>query len=555
MFGAALALAWPALAQEPLLCRGNPPTIVGTPGPDRLVGTPARDVIYADAGDDVVSGEATGDVICGGLGNDKVGGGGGNDRISGEDGSDVIGGDRGNDRLDGGPGDADRVSGGLGDDEVNGGPGNGDESLGDLGIDEVTGGEGDFDLVRGDYGADAMKGGPGVGDIASFATAVPDKTGPSVTASLATGVATGDGRDTMAEFEDLEGSAYGDVLSGDGAGNRIAGGPGDDRLDGGGGTDTAFAGPGSDRCTGFATELSCGDRGRAPIRTVVQIVPSLGGGSGLVVTGAAGRDRLSVALKADGRFLVRSSVDPLAPRKACEAVSASRRTIVCQPLPPIRYAVVELGAGDDKLVLGARLLLAGAVRVGGGAGDDVVRGGPEDDLLQAADGADRLLGGAGADGLLGGADADVLIGQAGDDLLAAGGPCGGGRLIGNNGDDNASFARTSDPRGVMQASLESGQAFLQGAADCDGTGLDASIEDLEGTFGRDILIGDAGDNGFFGQPGADEFYGRSGNDVVNARDGRVDRVIDCGAGDADVAVVDPDDPATIGCEPEPAPSP
>jgi Ca2+-binding RTX toxin-like protein len=345
------------------------------------------------------------------------------------------------------------------------------------------------------------------------------------------------------------------VLSGDGADNRIAGGPGDDVLDGGGGSDAAFAGPGSDQCSGFASQLSCGDSGRAPRFAVPQVAPSLGGGGGLVVSGTSRRDRLSVGLKADGRFLVRSRDEPLAPRKACEAVSPSRRTVVCQPLAPIRYLVVELGSGDDRLVLGPRLLLAGAVRVGGGLGDDVVRGGEEDDLLQAADGADRLLGGAGADGLLGGADADVLIGQLGDDLLAAGGPCGGGRLIGNNGDDNASFARTSDPRGVMQASLEGGRAFLQGAEDCAGTGLDASVEDIEGTFGRDILIGDAGDNGFFGQPGADEFYGRGGNDIVNARDGRIDRVIDCGDGDADVAVVDPDDPVPVGCEPQPQPEP
>jgi Ca2+-binding RTX toxin-like protein len=553
---ASTALAWPAAAQEPPTCRGNVPTIFGTPGPETIVGTPARDVIYADAGDDVVSGEGTGDVICGGLGNDHIGGGGGNDRISGEDGTDVIEGDRGNDRLDGGPGDGDRVRGRLGDDEVNGGPGNGDEALGDLGIDEANGGDGDFDLVRGDYGADTMLGGPGVGDVASFATAVPDRTGPSVTASLATGVATGDGRDTMAEFEDLEGSAYADVLSGNSADNRIAGGPGDDRLDGGGGTDAAFAGQGNDTCEGFATEISCGGSGRPARKTTATIVRSLAPGSGLVVAGTTGEDDLSVSLKPNGSFLVRSEEAPLAPRGGCQALAPSRRTLRCQPLAPTHYLLVELGGGDDRLTLGPGLVAVGAVRVGGGFGDDVIRGGDEDDLFQASQGSDRLFGGAGSDGLLGDADADTLFGQPGDDLLAAGGPCGGGRLVGNAGDDNASFARTSDPQGVMEASLDSGRAFLRGVAGCRRTGLDASLEDLEGTFGRDVLIGDAGDNGFFGQPGSDEFYGLGGNDIVNARDGRVDQVIDCGEGDADEAVVDQTDPAPVGCEvgalPEPA---
>jgi Ca2+-binding RTX toxin-like protein len=546
--GLSVAVAWPAEAQEPPLCRGNVPTILGTPGNDAIVGTPARDVIYADAGDDVVSGGGTGDVICGGLGNDYIGGGGGNDRISGEDGTDRIGGDRGNDRLDGGPGDGDRIGGGLGDDQVNGGPGNGDGAFGDLGTDEVNGGEGDFDLIRGDYGADSMSGGPGLGDVASFATAVPDRTGPSISASLATGVASGDGRDTMTEFEDLEGSAYNDVLSGDAAGNRIAGGPGNDTLDGGGGTDAAFAGPGNDVCTGFASEFSCGGSGRPARKTTVAIVPSLSPGSGLVVTGSGDDDVLSVSLQPNGTFLVRSEEAPLAPRKLCEALAPSRRTLRCQPLAPLHYLLVELGAGDDKLTLGPGLLAVGAVRVGGGFGDDVIRGGEEDDLFQASQGSDRLLGGAGSDGLLGDADADTLFGQPGDDLLAAGGPCGGGRLVGNAGDDNASFARTADPQAVMEASLEAGRAFIRGATDCLPTGLGGSVEDLEGTFGRDVLIGDDGDNGFFGQPGADEFYGRGGNDLVNARDGRVDLVIDCGEGSADEAVVDDTDPAPVGCE-------
>jgi Ca2+-binding RTX toxin-like protein len=545
---ACAGLAWPAGAQEPLLCRGNVPTILGTPGPDTIVGTPARDVIHADAGDDVVSGEGTGDVICGGFGNDHLGGGGGNDRISGEDDTDVVEGDRGNDRLEGGPGDGDRVRGRLGDDEVNGGPGNRDEALGDLGIDDVNGGEGDNDLVRGDYGRDTMRGGPGFGDVASFATAIPDRTGPSVTASLASGVATGDGNDTLAEFEDLEGSAYADVLSGDGGGNRIAGGPGNDQLDGGGGTDTALAGRGTDTCANFVFEFSCGGSGRPDRKATAEIVPSLAGGSGLFVGGTGGEDRVSVELKPNGTFLVRSPEAPLAPRKACQALAPSQRTLRCQPLAPIHYMLVELGAGDDTLTLGPGLLAAGAVRVGGSAGDDVIRAGEEDDLLQAGDGSDRLLAGAGSDGLLGGPDADIMFGQPGDDLLAAGGPCGGGRLVGNAGDDNGSFARTSDPREILEASLESGLAFLRGVGGCRATSLHASLEDLEGTFGRDVLIGDDGDNGFFGQPGADEFYGRGGNDILNARDGQADRVIDCESGDADEAVTDPTDPTPVGCE-------
>jgi hypothetical protein len=103
----------------------------------------------------------------------------------------------------------------------------------------------------------------------------------------------------------------------------------------------------------------------------------------------------------------------------------------------------------------------------------------------------------------------------------------------------------------MRASLEAGEAFVVSANECKHVQLDSSVEDLEGTFGKDILIGDAGDNGFFGQPGADEFYGGDGNDVLNAADNQADLVIDCGAGDADTAVVDANDPAPVNCEPPP----
>lgn len=550
--GLTCACAWPAAAQlPPPTCRGNLPTILGTPGNDTITGTPARDVIYADAGDDTVLGVGAGDVICGGTGNDILSGGGGNDRINGDDGADFIGGDRGNDRADGGAGDGDRLRGGLGDDQFSGGPGHLDDVAGDLGIDVVGGGDGDFDIVRGDSGADTMTGGPGIGDIASFATASPDSaTGRGVTASLATGTASGDGNDTVAEFEDLEGSAFADTLSGDGADNRIAGGPGDDRLDGGGGIDSAFGGPGSDRCVAFASQSSCGDRQMLPDAAIAQVVPSLAGGSGVVVTGATAADRLTVSLQRNGNVLVRSEEGPIAPRKGCTARARARRTVDCVPLSPVRYVVVVLGPGDDRLVLGPGRPLPGSVRAAGGSGDDVIRGGAEDDSLEASDGSDRLFGGGGSDGLLGGVPGpDLLGGQRGDDLLIAATPCVGGRLIGNAGDDNASFARTPPhPGTVMRASLEAGVASIPEQRGCETVGLDASLEDLEGTFGPDILIGDDGDNNFFGQPGADEFFGLAGNDVVNARDGRIDRVIDCGPGEGDVAVPDADDPAPQNCE-------
>jgi Ca2+-binding RTX toxin-like protein len=83
-------------------CKGNPATIVGTPGKDVLSGTGGRNVIAGLGGNDSLSGLAGNDLICGGKGNDKVKGGKGNDTLIGGANADRLFGGAGNDRLFGG---------------------------------------------------------------------------------------------------------------------------------------------------------------------------------------------------------------------------------------------------------------------------------------------------------------------------------------------------------------------------------------------------------------------------------------------------------------------
>jgi Ca2+-binding RTX toxin-like protein len=53
---------------------------------------------------------------------------------------------------------------------------------------------------------------------------------------------------------------------------------------------------------------------------------------------------------------------------------------------------------------------------------------------------------------------------------------------------------------------------------------------MEGSFGPDILIGNAKANAMLGQPGRDTFIGNGGDDVIDARDGVKDDSIQCGRG-------------------------
>ncbi len=509
-------------------CDGRKATIVGTEGNDVLEGTAKPDVIWAGAGNDVVYGYLGNDVICGGPGDDLIHGGRGNDWIDGEGG-------------------ADRVFGDLGDDKVTGGAGNRDEVSGGLGIDTVSGGPGDEDLVRGDYGYDRMDGGPGSGDIASFATAVAGRKGSGVWASLKAHKAFGDGHDRLFRFESIEGSAFHDTLIGDGHANVIDGGPGNDRIVGGGGKDTLIGGQGDDACVGGSVRESCGKEAAPRGSAYVRLDPDPEGGGGLQIVGGSGADKLTVAY--DGNSFEVGAASALASGEGCAYASANRRRVSC-PAQPARWLMADLGPGNDSFEVEGSLSAVDFVRVNGGDGDDLIRGGPEDDLLQSGPGADRVYGEGGDDGVIGGLPGPTfLYGGPGGDLLAAGGGCAGGALVGGPGRDDASFAETQAHPGTLYISLAAGWAWIDAIKGCHKVRLDRSDEDIEGSFDNDVLIGDSGPNMLLGQPGVDSFFGRGGNDTIVAADGVKDWSIQCGnpGHPEGVAITDEIDPAPRYC--------
>ncbi|MBS1844972.1 MAG: hypothetical protein JST53_11190 [Actinobacteria bacterium] len=497
-------------------CHGRRATIVGTAGDDVLRGTPGRDVIWGGPGNDTIFGELGNDLICGGGGNDTVHGG------------------RGNDEVFGGQG-ADRVFGDLGDDKVVGGPGSYDDVSGGLGIDTVNGGPGDYDLVHGDYGWDRMSGGPGRHDIASFATAVSLNGTSGVWASLRAHVARGDGHDKLYQFEDLEGSAFRDTLSGNGGPNEIKGGPGNDTLIGGGGADSLDGGVGTDSCRGApGRTTSCGPERRLPGSAYVQMDEAPGGGGGVQIVGGRGPDDFTVAYDAPSNTLEVDAAKGLAAGPGCEhraGAPGAAREVLCPFDGPARWLVADLGPGDDSFRVKGSLVEVGFIRVNGGYGDDVIRGGPEDDLLQSGPGADKLYGGVGADGLVGGVPGPTfLYGGPDGDLLAAGGGCSGGALVGGGGRDDASFAEIGHHPGRLIVSFPLHTAWIDAIPGCDQVHLSPTDEDMEGSFGPDILIGNYRPNAILGQPGKDVFIGNGGDDVIDARDGTADISIQCGRG-------------------------
>ena len=75
---------------------------------------------------------------------------------------------------------------------------------------------------------------------------------------------------------------------------------------------------------------------------------------------------------------------------------------------------------------------------------------------------------------------------------------------------------------------------------------------LAGTFSRDVICGLAGDDTLNGTAGPDAVFGGADDDTIDAADGEVDPLIDCGPG-TDTVESDPGD-VLSGCEivnPEP----
>ena len=510
--------AAPAEEEEPPRCHGRRATIVGTNGNDVIHGTPERDVIWGGPGDDDINGSLGNDLICGGGGNDLIHGGRGNDELYGEAGTD-------------------RIYGDLGDDKASGGAGEYDEVAGGLGIDTLNGGSGSFDLVHGDYGYDRMDGGPGEDDIASFATAVAGGKGSGVWVSLAAHKARGDGHDRLFRFEDIEGSAFRDTLIGDAGDNRIVGGPGDDTLRRrrrGRRTDRR---PGQRRLRrrpGAHVLLRQGSSTRKPPPTSNSTAPkaAAAGWSSSAATATTFSPRSPTTTQTE-TFGV-GDTKGIAVGPGCDHVGGDPRQVACAANGPARWLTADLGPGNDRLRVEGSLAGAQNVRIAGGFGNDTIKAGPEDDLLQSGPGADKLYGGDGSDGLIGGLPGPTyLYGEGDGDLLAAGGGCAGGALVGGEGRDDASFAETQAHPGLLYISFLAHKAWIDTLLKegrCNPVRLDPSDEDMEGSFDNDVLIGDSGPNAMLGQPGQDQFFGEGGEDIIDARDGVRDFSIQCGTG-------------------------
>jgi len=223
--------------------------IVGTNGIDVLEGTAGNDTLEGRDGNDILSGGAGDDFFSGDAydaGDDSQDGGAGDDLFRGAAGADTMDGGDGIDRVsyyNFGVGINASLDSGVGDD----GSGAFDEyrnienMSGSNAAADTLAGDANDNVFYGNGGNDIMDGGAG-SDTAGYQFAP-----GAVQVNLATNVVSGgDGADVIVNFENVEGSSFGDALVGDAGANFLGARAGDDTVTGGAGNDSIDGGAGAD---------------------------------------------------------------------------------------------------------------------------------------------------------------------------------------------------------------------------------------------------------------------------------------------------------------------
>ncbi|WP_426954213.1 beta strand repeat-containing protein [Muricoccus radiodurans] len=170
------------------------------------------------------------------------------------------------------------------------------------------------------------------------------------------------------------------------------------------------------------------------------------------------------------------------------------------------YATIFQSDGTTNLIVGQVGLL---LDFSGGTGTAEFYGGIFGDQLTGGVGNDTLTGERGDDILTGGDGVDSLTGGDGDDVLEGG--AGGDAFDGGDGIDTVSYEHTG-LSGVRVYLDPASVGFLVGDAAGDSF---TSIENIRGSSGGDVIVGDANANVIEGGAGADYINGGGGGDTAS----------------------------------------
>ncbi|WND01397.1 DUF4347 domain-containing protein [Temperatibacter marinus] len=490
--------------------------IGGNGGNDTLGGGSGNDTLWGGAGNDSLLGQDGNDSLMGGEGNDILSGGAGEDTIYGGVGDDTFTGGAGSDSLvilkghghnvitdfnvmedildlsqaDFGYDDVDdmtveTVEGGLkivfdtdnsvtllsddltsiddlSSDYIAGVGYDGDIFIGTDEIDDITGtslrdsmtGAELNDVFEGLGGADYIDGGENI-DTAKYGQS-DDKVIIDLSDESAEKGGHAEG-DILVNIENIEGSSFGDVITGDAKENVLKGLGGNDSIMGGGYDDTLLGHEGND-----------------------------------TLFGGTGRDRLAGQ---QGNDFIYGNTTLVADAESEDSYDSDVF---------VGGDTLLGGHGTDYLVSGGE-----NSRLDGCEDNDTLIGSDFAEFLGGGDGYDSLLANGGDDSLRGGSGSDYMDGGDGIDTAYFYGGSINVDLAKHDGTDG-SHALGGDAEGDVLKNIEN----IHGTDENDSLYGDDGANQLFGNEGDDNIFGVEGADSLFGGDGTDTIGGGAGNDKI-----------------------------------------
>jgi Ca2+-binding RTX toxin-like protein len=143
-----------------------------------------------------------------------------------------------------------------------------------------------------------------------------------------------------------------------------------------------------------------------------------GGPVTLVIAGGAEDNLIRISLSSDGRsYVIQSRVPLEVGGDLCSHPEGRSNELMCEA-PAIAGFEVNVGGGNDKVILASDIPIPATLR--GGPGNDTMIGGGVSDKISGGSGNDYLSGRRGDDWILGGPGDDHLFGGPGNDQLRGG---------------------------------------------------------------------------------------------------------------------------------------
>ena len=369
--------------------------------------------------------------------------------------------------------------------------------------------------------------------------------GQGVTATLTTAFGAGPAvfnsgdaaGDTYVNVNNLQGSAFNDVLIGNGLVNIIDGGAGDDVLEGLGGADTFRGGAGIDSVSyahstaGVIASLAnppsnTNDASGDNYSSIENLIGSnfndtlVGDGNDNILDGGLGANTLD----GGGGFDIASYLTATGPMTIAMTGGGSGTVT---------------GAGRTDTLLNIERVVGSNFtdNITGTAGDDWIDGGEGADAIDGVGGNDTIsyvtatggrtvvLNTSSSDGkalsnfenIVGSSFGDVLTGDVNDNIIEGG--LGNDTLNGAGGIDTVSYSLSTAAVSVNISATTLLGVVANTATGGEGTDSLINFENITGSAFNDILIGDGNTNVINGGDGNDLLLGGAGADNLNGGNG------------------------------------